>query len=114
MSGNISIGLPDYITKGGAMEVNSTTTTILSRATFRDAIWLFPPAFTLHVLEEWPRFTNWAKRYASPLFTQQEYTTLFRSLLFSQASTHFIAFAASVSSILDASGLCASYLKVPV
>ena len=36
------------------MEVNSTTTTILSRVTFRDAIWLFPPAFTLHVLEEWP------------------------------------------------------------
>ena len=37
------------------MEVNSATTTILSRMTFRDAIWLFPPAFTLHVLEEWPR-----------------------------------------------------------
>ena len=42
------------------MEVNSTTTTILSRVTFRDVIWLFPPAFTLHVLKEWPRFTRWS------------------------------------------------------
>jgi len=58
------------------MEVNSATTTILSRVTFRDAIWLFPPAFTLHVLEEWPRFTGWAKRYASPLFTQRDYNTI--------------------------------------
>jgi len=58
------------------MEVNSTTTTILSRVTFRDAIWLFPPAFTLHVLEEWPRFTSWTNRYTSPLFTQREYNTI--------------------------------------
>src|ERR1051326_4953032 len=58
------------------MEVNSTTTTILARVTFRDAIWLFPPAFTLHVLEEWPRFTSWTKRYASPLFTQRDYITI--------------------------------------
>src|SRR5262249_37455159 len=58
------------------MEVNSTMTTIWSRVTFRYAIWLFPPGFTLHVLEEWPRFTSWAKRYASPLFTQQEYNTI--------------------------------------
>src|SRR5215510_3324268 len=58
------------------MEVSSATTAILSRVTFRDTIWLFPPAFTLHVLEEWPRFTSWAKRYASPLFTQQEYNTI--------------------------------------
>ena len=47
-----------------AMEVNPATTTILSKVTFRDAIWLFPPAFALHVLEEWPRFTSsWAKRH---------------------------------------------------
>src|SRR5215510_14434738 len=58
------------------MEVNSTTISSLSRLTFRDAIWLFPPAFSLHDLEEWPRFTSWAKRYASPLFTQQEYNTI--------------------------------------
>src|SRR5262249_12697492 len=51
-------------------------TAILSKVTFREAIWLFPPAFMLHVLEEWPRFTNWAARYASPLFTQQDYDTI--------------------------------------
>ena len=44
------------------MEGSSAVTAILSKVTFRDAIWLFPAAFTLHVLEEWPRFTNWAQR----------------------------------------------------
>ena len=44
--------------------------------TFRDAVWLFPAAFLLHVFEEWPRFTNWAKRYASDLFTQRDYDTI--------------------------------------
>jgi hypothetical protein len=58
------------------MEINSTTTTILSKVTLREAVWLFPPAFTLHVLEESPRFTFWAKRYASPLFTQRDYNTI--------------------------------------
>lgn len=58
------------------MEVDSPTTTILSRVTFQDAIWLFPPAFALHVLEEWPRFTSWARRNASPLFTQRDYNTI--------------------------------------
>ena len=58
------------------MEVNSATTTILSKMTFREAIWLFPPAVTLHVLEEWPRFTSWAIRHASPLFTQHDYNTI--------------------------------------
>jgi hypothetical protein len=39
--------------------------------TFREAIWLFPFAFTLHVLEEVRQFTAWANRYASPQFTFQ-------------------------------------------
>jgi hypothetical protein len=58
------------------MDINSSATAILSKLTFRDAVWLFPPAFTLHVLEEWPRFTGWANRYASPLFTRRRYTTI--------------------------------------
>lgn len=41
--------------------------------TFREAVWLFPLAFTLHVLEEVGQFTAWANRYASPQFTFQEY-----------------------------------------
>ena len=40
---------------------------------FREAVWLFPFAFTLHVLEEVRQFTTWANRHASPLFTFQEY-----------------------------------------
>ena len=39
-------------------------------------VWLFCPAFALHVLEEWPRFTGWAKRYASPHFTQRDYNLI--------------------------------------
>src|SRR5215831_14314868 len=58
------------------MKAGSMTTTILSTVTFREAIWLFPLAFALHVLEEWPRFTNWANRYASPLFTQRDYNSI--------------------------------------
>jgi hypothetical protein len=58
------------------MDLNRAMTTTLSKVTFRAAIWLFPPAFMLHVLEEWPRFTNWARRYASPLFTQQDYNAI--------------------------------------
>lgn len=41
--------------------------------TFRQAVWLFPFAFMLHVLEEVRQFTAWANRYASPEFTFQEY-----------------------------------------
>ena len=40
------------------------------------AVWLFCPAFALHVLEEWPRFTGWAKRYASPRYTQRDYNVI--------------------------------------
>ena len=48
----------------------------LSRLSFREAVWLFPFAFILHVLEEMPQFTAWTNRYASPQFTFREYLTL--------------------------------------
>jgi len=51
----------------------STIQAIFSELTFRNAVWLFPVAFLLHVFEEWPHFTAWARRYASNLFTQQDY-----------------------------------------
>ena len=44
--------------------------------TFRRAVWLIPPAFALHVMEEWPRFTAWANRYASDRFTQHDYVVI--------------------------------------
>ena len=54
------------------MDLNLITQS-LSRLSFREAVWLFPFAFTLHVLEELPQFTAWAQRYASPSFTRVDY-----------------------------------------
>ncbi len=45
----------------------------LSRLTFREAVWLFPFVFTLHVLEELPQFTTWAQRHASTASTRIDY-----------------------------------------
>src|ERR1051325_2645214 len=41
--------------------------------TIRQAVWLFPIASELHVLEELPNFTAWAQRHASPSYTMREY-----------------------------------------
>ena len=46
---------------------------LLSDLVFRQAIWLFPFAFSLHVLEEWRQFAPWAMRYASHHFTRHVY-----------------------------------------
>ena len=43
------------------------------RLIFRQAIWLFPIAFILHVLEESPQFPAWASRYASPAFSRHDF-----------------------------------------
>jgi hypothetical protein len=40
---------------------------------FRQAVWLFPVAYLLHVLEELPQFTNWARHYAKAGFTMGDY-----------------------------------------
>ncbi len=40
---------------------------------FHDAVLLFPVATALHVLEEWPRFPRWARRFASPRYSDREY-----------------------------------------
>lgn len=62
--------------------------------TFREAVWLFPIAFTLHVAEEWPRFTQWARIHASAQFTMREYVTIhvtgiFGALLFAALVARF-------------------------
>lgn len=49
---------------------------LLAGLSFRQAVWLFPFAFTLHALEEVWQFTNWAKRHASPSFTFRDYLTI--------------------------------------
>ena len=43
---------------------------------FRQTVWLFPIAYVLHVLEELPQFTNWARRYAASGFTMRDYLTI--------------------------------------
>ena len=43
---------------------------------FRQAVWLIPLGFMLHVAEEWPGFTAWANRYASDRFTQRDYVVI--------------------------------------
>ena len=58
------------------MDYLMSARTLAAKLTFRDAVWLFPAAFALHVFEERPRFTNWARRNASDLFTQQDYDTI--------------------------------------
>jgi hypothetical protein len=45
----------------------------LSQLSFRQAVWLFPLAFLLHVLEEYPHFATWAQQNASAAFTRQDY-----------------------------------------
>jgi uncharacterized protein with HXXEE motif len=42
----------------------------------RQAVWLFPMAYGLHVLEELPNFTAWAQRYASANYTMREYLSV--------------------------------------
>jgi len=48
----------------------------ISELTFRHVVWLFPVTFGLHVLEEWPGFTPWARKHASSSFTQRHYDTI--------------------------------------
>jgi hypothetical protein len=40
---------------------------------FADAILLLPLATLLHVAEEWPRFPRWARRFASPRYSDRAY-----------------------------------------
>jgi len=49
---------------------------VIDNLTFTQAVWLFCPAFVLHLLEEWPRFTGWARLHASARFTQRDYNVI--------------------------------------
>ncbi|HYK87558.1 MAG TPA: HXXEE domain-containing protein [Acidobacteriota bacterium] len=50
--------------------------TFLNRLTLRQAVWLFPIAYALHILEEAPQFPSWAQRYASQAFTPRDFLTI--------------------------------------
>jgi hypothetical protein len=45
----------------------------LNELGFSNAVLLYPAATVLHVLEEWPRFPRWARRFASPRYSDGEY-----------------------------------------
>ena len=53
------------------------------------ALALFPIAQTLHVWQEWPRFPEWARRFASDRYTDREYII-----------THGLAVASAVAALL--------------
>ena len=40
---------------------------------FGRAVWLYPVAFALHVLEEAPGFTAWARRHASERYSERDF-----------------------------------------
>src|SRR5262249_29544196 len=65
---NISVCWRNTHSEGGSM--------FIATLTFRHAVWLFPAAFVLHILEEWPRFTSWAMKHASDSFKRQEYDAI--------------------------------------
>jgi hypothetical protein len=45
----------------------------LSAFSFRDVVLLYPLAVALHVFEEWPGFPVWARRFASPRYSDRAY-----------------------------------------
>ena len=48
----------------------------LGSLSFRQAVWLFPVAYILHVFEELPQFTNWARQYANASFMMRDYLVI--------------------------------------
>lgn len=63
---------------------------MIGNLSFGHAVWLFCPAFALHVLEEWPRFTGWAQRHASPRFTQRDYNSIHSAGIAASALAAFL------------------------
>jgi hypothetical protein len=49
------------------------TASALSGLSFHGAVLLYPLATVLHIVEAWPAFPRWARRFASPLYDDREY-----------------------------------------
>jgi Protein of unknown function with HXXEE motif len=43
---------------------------------FRQAVWLVPAVFAVHVLEEAPGFTDWVNRYASEQYSSDDFVRI--------------------------------------
>jgi len=74
---------------------------VIERLTFVQAVWLFCSAFVLHILEEWPRLTGWARLHACERFTQRDYNvihatgvavSLLGALIVSRFQNRFVVF----------------------
>ena len=61
----------------------------LPHMSFGQAVVLFPLAVSLHVLEEWPGFPRWARRFASEKYSDREYIV-----------THILAIVLAVGSVV--------------
>ena len=73
-----------------------------AQPSFRDALLLFPLAVALHVLEEWPRFPAWARRFASPGYSDRAYVV-----------THVLAISLAVASTLLVRAFPTPWLVIP-
>lgn len=56
---------------------------------FRDAVLALPALVALHVFEEWPGFPRWARRFASPDYSDRSYLV-----------THAVALAGALATAL--------------
>jgi uncharacterized protein with HXXEE motif len=64
---------------------------ILSELSFRQAVLFYPVATVLHVLEEWPSFPRWARRFASSAYSDGEYVvTHVLTILLAVATTALV------------------------
>jgi hypothetical protein len=58
---------------GAALTALRRRTRLFQALPLQQAVWLFPAAFAVHVLEEAPGFTDWVNRYASEQFTSEDF-----------------------------------------
>ena len=59
---------------------------------FHDAVLLLPVASLLHVVEEWPRFPRWARRFASDRYSDREYITIHAVSLLASLTSALLLF----------------------
>src|SRR5439155_3824007 len=61
----------------------------VANVSFAEALALFPAAVALHVYEEWPRFPQWARRFASATYSDRDYI-----------ATHVLAIVAAIAFVM--------------
>src|SRR5439155_15839578 len=69
--------------------VTQSVQAYVANVSFAEALALFPAAVALHVYEEWPRFPQWARRFASATYSDRDYI-----------ATHVMAIAAAIAFVM--------------